>query len=211
MMRPMSWFMAAIYDRVMGDTEAAGLGEWRTELLAHTSGAVLELGSGTGVNIGLYPEAVTQVVYTEPDTNMRKRLLVRLDEQPDPRATVSDCSAETLPFDDASFDCVVSTLVLCSVDDPAASLAEAHRVLRPDGRLVFIEHVCAPDNPGRLRWQRRIEPFWKFLADGCHLTRDTAAAIEKTGFEITDLTRASMRKAPPFVRPTIRGVAVKRA
>lgn len=207
----MSWLMATLYDRLMRDTEAAGLGAWRAELLGQTAGRVLELGSGTGVNLPLYGEQVSDVVFTEPDRTMRRQLEARLAEIQDPRMTITDCAAETLPFADGSFDWVVSTLVLCSVRDPAASLAEAHRVLRPGGGLVFIEHVCAHDHPERARWQRRIEPIWKWLADGCHLTRDTASALTEAGFHFDSITRGSIRKAPPFVRPSIRGIARKAA
>jgi ubiquinone/menaquinone biosynthesis C-methylase UbiE len=96
--------------------------------------------------------------------------------------------------------------VLCSVKDPAASLAEIRRVLRPGGRYVFLEHV-ASDDPTRLRWQKRIEPAWRVLADNCHVTRRTEESIRAAGFAIERITRESVRKALPIVRPSIRGVA----
>jgi ubiquinone/menaquinone biosynthesis C-methylase UbiE len=100
----------------------------------------------------------------------------------------------------------VSTLVLCSVRDVTRCLAEMKRVLRPEGKLVFWEHVAAED-PDRLAWQRRTEPLWRLVAGNCHLCRDTARAIEDAGFRFQRMTKESARKALPIVRPTIRGVA----
>lgn len=205
----MSWFMASLYDRVMRETEAAGLGEWRAELLGQTEGRVLELGAGTGANLALYPNAVRELLLQEPDRHMRRQLQSRLRATPDQRVKVLESVAERLPFADGALDWVVSTLVLCSVSEPARCLHEVARVLRPGGALVFIEHVCAHDNPSRLSWQRRMEPLWKRVAGGCHLTRDTAALIEAAGLTFESLERASLRKAPPIVRPCVRGVARK--
>src|SRR5262249_24588779 len=119
-----------------------------------------------------------------------------------------DAHAENLPFPDGEFDCVVSTLVLCSVDDPERSIAEIKRVLKPGGKFVFLEHVLAEDDPGRLRWQRRIEPIWKRVTGNCHMTRDTLGMIERAGFCVSEVKRESLRKAFPLVRPSIRGIAV---
>lgn len=204
----MAFFLAAIYDRFMAKAERAALGEWRRVLLAPLAGEVLEVGAGTGVNLAHYSAAVTRLVLAEPDPYMRRRLSVRAKEQG--RAEVVDAPAEKLPFADASFDVVVSTLVLCSVASLDGALAEMRRVLRPGGRLVFIEHVAAWDRPDRLKWQRRIEPVWKLFAGNCHLTRTTAEAIETAGFDLTEVKRESVRKALPWVRPSVRGVATKR-
>jgi SAM-dependent methyltransferase len=120
-------------------------------------------------------------------------------------------SAGRLADADGSFDVVVSTLVLCSVPDQPAALVELRRVLRPGGRLAFLEHVAAVDRPGRLRWQQRLEPVWKRLAGGCHLTRRTAEAVGGAGFTLGEITRESARKAAPVVRPTVRGHATATA
>ena len=181
----------------------------RATLLGQATGRVLEIGGGTGVNLQYSPEGLERVVVTEPDPGMKRQLDQRFEELGKSEFETVDAVAETLPFEDASFDTVVSTLVFCTVDDPVQSLKEVHRILRPGGALIFIEHVHAHDNPGRARWQRRLEPVWKTFAGGCHLTRDTLAMIEATGFNVDDLTRESIRKAPPFIRPSIRGVALK--
>ena len=101
---------------------------------------------------------------------------------------------------------MVATLVLCTVADPGSALAEIRRVLRPGGLYVFLEHV-ASDDASRLRWQRRLEPAWRVLADGCHVTRRTEASIRDAGFTIDHIERESVRKALPILRPSIRGVA----
>ncbi|MBX3222696.1 MAG: methyltransferase domain-containing protein [Labilithrix sp.] len=205
----MSWLFATVYDPFMRRTEEACLAEWRRDLLGalpERAGRVLEIGAGTGANVALYPRTLERLVLTDADEHM----LVRLRRRPDTaHAEIVRASAGALPFEDASFDAVVSTLVLCSVPDPMAALGEIRRVLRPGGALIFLEHVAAEDAPARLRWQRRIEPLWSRLAGNCHLTRDTASAIERAGFTFETLTRESMRKSLPIVRPTIRGVARK--
>jgi ubiquinone/menaquinone biosynthesis C-methylase UbiE len=205
----MSWMLTAIYDRFMRQSEEACLTAWRAELLEPVRGRVLEIGAGTGANLPHYGDGVTRLVLAEPDPHMRKRLgRVMAGHERHP-VSLSRAPAEALDFPDGAFDAVVSTLVLCSVADPHRALAEVHRVLEPGGRLVFIEHVAAPDNPDRLRWQRRIQPVWKYIAGNCHCARDTAAAMREAGFDIRSLARASVRKALPWVRPSIRGFAVK--
>lgn len=201
--------MAALYDRLTSASEAACLQQWRAELLAGLRGDVLEVGAGTGVNLPFYPPGLTRLVLSEPDRHMRRQLKAKRQPTDAVPWELSDASLDDLPFPADAFDAVVGTLVLCSVPRPAQALAEIHRVLKPGGRFVFLEHVAAEDRPGRLRWQRRVEPLWKRLAGGCHLTRRTADAIIAAGFAIPTIKRESMRKAWPLVRPTIRGVAVK--
>ena len=203
----MSWVSSKIYDRVMADTEEAALGEWRRELLSQAGGKVLEVGAGTGVNLPLYPSEVARLVITEPDRHMRARLQEK-GALPARAELLADAVGE-LRMKDESIDTVVCTLVLCSVADPPAALRDLFRVLRPGGKLLFIEHVAADSNPGRLAWQRRIEPVWKRVAGNCHLTRNTTAEIERAGFELASVRRESLRKALPWVRPSVRGVAVK--
>jgi SAM-dependent methyltransferase len=200
----MAWLMAKIYDRFMAGTEEACLGAWRTELLRSASGEVLEIGAGTGVNLPLYGPAVTRLFLTEPDVHMR----ARLEEKRGAHAVeIGAGTAGALAVPDGSFDTVVGTLVLCSVEDPAAALADIWRVLRPGGLYLFMEHVAAEEQSSRRRWQGRIEPVWKRLAGNCHVTRDTEQAIRGAGFDIESIDRQSMRKAPPWIRPSIRGMA----
>lgn len=207
----MGRLFAAVYERMIAASEEACVRDWRRELLADLHGEVLELGTGTGLNVAHYPATVTRLVLTEPDRHMRARLEARLAAEPPAPAVVEvvDAAVDRLPFDDASFDAVVATLVLCSVPDQRRALQEVRRVLRPGGRFVYLEHVAADHKPDRLKWQRRIEPVWKHLAGGCHLTRSTLQVIEGAGFDVDGNRRESMRKANPLVRTTERGVAVK--
>ena len=205
----MSWLLTRFYDRLMQESELACLAQWRSELLASVEGNIVEIGAGTGANLTHYSSGVRRLFLCEPDVHMRQRLASRVESLPHLRCELLSTSASSLPLADAVCDAAVSTLVLCSVEDPASALGELWRVLRPGGSLLFIEHVQAPRGSPRRRWQNRIEPVWKRLAGNCHLTRDTASAIEAAGFETVSLERASIRKAMPVARPSIRGRAVK--
>ena len=199
-------FFAAVYERSLAATEEAGLRERRRELLARASGRTLELGAGTGLNLDHYPESVTELVLSEPFEPMARRLRERLGESGRDAAVVV-AGAESLPFPAEDFDTVVATLVLCTVDDLAATLAEVERVLRPGGRLLFCEHVRSHD-PGLARWQDRLERPWGFIGHGCHPNRDTVAAIGSSPLVLEDVERGKLRKAAPIVRPLVVGSAV---
>jgi ubiquinone/menaquinone biosynthesis C-methylase UbiE len=205
----MSWLMAAVYDRFMRASEEACLAQWRAELLRDLSGAVLEVGAGTGVTLPHYPKSIARLVLSEPDAHMRRKLQKKVDSSALRNIEISDASLDSLPFKAGEFDAVICSLVLCSVPDQPAALAAIARVLKPGGRLLFLEHVAADGRPGRLKWQRRVEPVWKHLMGTCHLTRRTEAAIAAAGFEIERIQRESIRKALPIVRPSIRGLARK--
>jgi ubiquinone/menaquinone biosynthesis C-methylase UbiE len=171
---------AALYDPVGASAERRWMGGRRRRLLAGARGAVLEIGGGTGANLAHYRD-VDRVTIAEPDPFMRNKIGPKLVDARVP-VEVASAGAEALPFPDGSFDTVVSTLVLCTVPDQEAALDEVRRVLRPGGRLLFIEHVRATGSAAR--WQDRLEPLWRRLLGGCHPNRDTVAAIEEAGFEI---------------------------
>jgi ubiquinone/menaquinone biosynthesis C-methylase UbiE len=206
-------FFAAIYDRVMSSSEEAGLTDMRAELLAQASGRTLELGAGTGLNLAHYGDGVTELVLTEPDEFMARRLRERVERESRAGGAteVLEAGAEDLPLEDSSVDTVVSTLVLCTVESPERALAEVERVLRPEGRLLYIEHVISPDSPSLERWQHRLERPWGWIAGGCHPNRDTAGLLERSGLEASALERDEFPKAPPLARPLIRGVATRPA
>lgn len=172
---------AACYDLMLSSMERRFLGRRRHELLETLTGRVLDIGAGTGANLTYYRDAA-EVTLAEPDGAMRSRLSAKLGTASVP-VRVSDAPAEELPFADGSFDAVVSTLVLCTVEDPARALAEIRRVLAPGGRLVLLEHVRGGETLAR--WQDRLTPMWRHLAAGCHLNRDTRAAVERAGFTLT--------------------------
>jgi SAM-dependent methyltransferase len=210
---------ARYYDRALKATEENGLGEMRAALLAEARGRVVEIGAGTGVNVDLYGPGIEDLTLVEPDQHMAARLRERLqggeggdgpagpvDGAPAPRRLV-EAPAEALPFADDTFDTGVATLVLCTVPDPVAAMAELARVLKPGGRLLFIEHVRS-DDADRARWQDRLEKPWRFMADGCHCNRDTAATLAASAFRVERLDHGKMPKAIPIVRPLIRGTAV---
>src|SRR3990172_8879487 len=156
----MGRLIAAVYDRLTQASEVACLQQWRAELLRDLTGAVLEVGAGTGLNLPFYPPALTRLVLSEPDAHMRRKLSQKARAQNWGRAEVLDASLEDLPIPDDAFDAVVGTLVLCSVARLDHALAQIRRVLKPRGRFVFLEHVAAEDRPRRLRWQHRLEPLW---------------------------------------------------
>ncbi|HVT00401.1 MAG TPA: class I SAM-dependent methyltransferase [Solirubrobacterales bacterium] len=199
---------ARFYDRALKATEENGLGEMRAALLAAARGRVVEIGAGTGVNLDLYGAGVEDLTLVEPDPHMGARLRQRLEAGggPPPRRLVA-APAEALPFADDTFDTAVATLVLCTVPDPPAAVAELARVLKPGGRLLFVEHVRSED-PDRSRWQDRLEKPWRFIADGCYCNRDTEADLRASAFTIEELEHGKMPKAMPIVRPLIRGSAV---
>ena len=196
---------AAMYDRMLARTERDGLSAHREALLSAAGGDVLEIGGGTGANLAFYGSGVGTLTITEPETPMMRRLQKKLGgSRPD--AKVVPAPAEDLPFNDDSFDVAVSTLVLCTVDDQPGALRELRRVLRPGGKLLFIEHVRS-DDPKLARWQDRMMPFNVRFAHGCHCNRPTLDGIRDAGFEVTEVENDTLKHAPPFVRPLIVGVA----
>ncbi len=194
---------AAMYDRMSKGTEEAGLGAHRRSLLSQASGRVLEIGAGTGRNLPFYGEDV-ELTLVEPGEPMARRLEQRLEEHGRPVELVR-APAEALPFEDGTFDVVVSTLVLCAVDDQARALAEARRVLKPGGTLLFIEHLRS-DEPKLARRQDRMNRVNRLVAR-CDCNRSTLDAIRAAGFTIDEIEHDELQKVPTFVRPLAVGAA----
>jgi ubiquinone/menaquinone biosynthesis C-methylase UbiE len=201
---------AAVYDAALAGQEKAGLAARRAEVLREARGRVMEIGAGTGLNLPHYREHVSELVLFEPEAPMAKRLRARAAS--DSRATVveGDGDPERLPFDADRFDCVVSTLVLCTVPDARATLREIDRVLVSGGRLLFIEHVRTPDDPKLAQWQDRVNPLQRRIAHGCNCNRDTPSLLESSPLTVERLERWQLPKAPPHVRPAIVGSARSR-
>jgi ubiquinone/menaquinone biosynthesis C-methylase UbiE len=179
--------MASLYDRyVLPRLLNAACGakpvmKQRAKIVPKAEGRVLELGVGLGRNLAFYdPDRVRELVGVDPSPQLRA-LAMAAERDPRLAVRIEAGSAEALPFEDRSFDTVVCTFTLCSVCAPPQALAEARRVLKPGGRLLFCEHGLAPD-PEVVKWQRRVEPLWKRIAGGCHLTRPIASAIGAAGF-----------------------------
>jgi ubiquinone/menaquinone biosynthesis C-methylase UbiE len=199
---------ALTYDRQLARAEDAGLRALRLRLLAGAGGDVLEIGGGTGANLTCYGPAVRSLTVTEPAPPMLRRLERRVREQR-PATRVLRAPAEDLPFEDGSFDVAVSTLVLCGVGDQPRALRELHRVLRPGGRLLFLEHVRSAD-PGTARLQDRVNWLNRLMVC-CDCNRPTLDAIRRSGFTVTELEHTALPEAPAYVRPTILGSAARSA
>jgi ubiquinone/menaquinone biosynthesis C-methylase UbiE len=197
--------IAAVYDRMTAASECEGLADRRRELLGSARGRVLEVGAGTGINLEHYGEGIEELVLTEPEPAMVRKLEQRLREL-GRDARIVEADAEALPFADDSFDIVVCTLVLCSVEDPGRALDEVRRVLRPGGSFLFLEHVRS-DDPRTARLQDRINPIWHFVANGCNCNRPTLSSIEGS-FAVDEVERGEVPRAPRFARPLVSGRAV---
>ena len=176
----------------------------RRGLLADVHGRVVEIGAGTGLNIAEYPDDVADLVLTEPDASMRRRLERRL-KSSGRVAQIVDAPAQCLPFDDASVDTVVSTLVLCTVGDPGATLREIARVLRPGGQLLFVEHVRATSRVLAACQDYLFRP-WRAFACGCCCNRRTVELMRANGFDVA-ANAAVWRAMPAVVHPIVAGRA----
>jgi ubiquinone/menaquinone biosynthesis C-methylase UbiE len=196
---------AAVYDRMMAAAEEAGLADHRRRLLATAAGRVLEIGGGTGANLPFFGNGVAELVIAEPEEPMARRLERKLTGYRIPTRVVR-APAEQLPFDGESFDDVVCTLVLCTVADPVRALSEVRRVLKPQGRLLLIEHVRSED-AGLARWQDRLRGPWAWFGCGCQCNRATVESLRAGGFSVAELRRESFPKALSIVRPLVVGPA----
>lgn len=203
-MKGHKWF-AARYDSLLAPQEKKYLGAVREDLLAGLSGAVLEIGAGTGANFPYYRNGA-QVTATEPDPYMLERGRKRAGEV-SADIDLQQVAVEELPFPDESFDFAVSTLVMCSVQEPARAVSEIKRVLKPGGELRLYEHVRHEGAFGALV-QDVITPVWGWFGAGCHPNRDTARVVREAGFEVVS-ARREMAPVPRFIpsRPHLRLIA----
>lgn len=178
----------------------------RSQIVPAAEGRVLEVGFGAGPNLEFYdPLKVERLFALEPSEGMRRKAARAIAAAPVP-VEVIDLSAEAIPLEDASMDTVVLTYTACTIPDVNAALAEMRRVLKPGGRFLFSEHGRAPD-AGVYKWQRRIEPVWKPIAGGCHLTRQIDDLITGAGFSIDRMEAGYLPKSPKFASFNYAGAA----
>ena len=189
------WYAETVFPQIVervGGPEAHAL---RDRCVRAAKGRVLEIGLGTGASLKSYGPEVEHLSVVEPSAGMHALASTRLAACAF-ETSVHTLGAETLPFDDDSFDSIVSVWTLCSVDDPRAVLAELRRVLSPGGRFHFLEHVRS-DDPAVARWQRRLDPLQRVFACGCNLTRDTEADIRASGFTLESIEHIDCPDMPP--------------
>ena len=183
------------------------LTELRKNALADVGGDILEVGFGTGLNLAHYPEHVRRITTVDPNPGMDKLASKRIAAsgiEVDRRTL----SGESMTFDEGAFDCVVSTWTMCSIAEVDRALGEVYRVLRPGGRLIFLEHGLSED-PEVQKWQRRLNPIERLLADGCRLDLDVEAVVRVQPFGRVEVERFVMEKLPRTHGTMYRGSAVK--
>ena len=202
---PGSKLSARLYEPFLWVGEKTGFERWRRKVVGQASGSVLELGAGTGLNLKHYPAGLERLVLVEPDFHKAK-LLAEKQAPAGVDVEIVRAPGEMLPFDDGTFDMVIETLVLCTVADPEATAAEIRRVLKPDGRFLFMEHVRS-DGPRLGPWQDRMEKTWMKIADGCHCNRRTVPMLRASGFEVEVTAEQDKFPMPPVARPIVSGVA----
>lgn len=202
---PGSKLSARLYEPFLWVGEKTGFERWRRKVVGQASGSVLELGAGTGLNLKHYPAGLERLVLVEPDFHKAK-LLAEKQAPAGVGVEIVRAPGEMLPFEDGTFDMVIETLVLCTVADPEATAAEIRRVLKPDGRFLFMEHVRS-DGPRLGPWQDRMEKTWMKIADGCHCNRRTVPMLRANGFEVEVTAEQDKFPMPPVARPIVSGVA----
>ncbi|MGO9464249.1 MAG: class I SAM-dependent methyltransferase [Isosphaeraceae bacterium] len=204
----MGFYSRVIFPRLcewaMSDPKMAAL---RGEALAQVGGEVLEIGFGTGLNLGHYSSQVRRIAAVDPGEGMNRLARKRI-AQSRIEVDLHTQSAEGLPFEPETFDWVVSAWTLCSIPDAAQAVSEVYRALRPGGQFVFLEHGLS-DDPGVRRWQRRLNPIQRLIGDGCRLDVDVDAVIRSQPFRNVALERFLLDKTPRTHGSMYRGVAVK--
>lgn len=196
---------AFLYDTGFVLAEKRGLRKIRVELLSQANGKVVELGAGTGLNLAHYPVHVEELLLTEPDPFMAAKLRKRTSSSP-LNISIVEASADSLPVESESVDTVVCTLVLCTVPNPEKTIQEISRVLRPDGRFIFAEHVRSENR--RTAWlQDKFNTSWGWYACGCNCNRDTVATMRNSSLRVIELRKDRLRWISPLVHPLVVGVA----
>jgi ubiquinone/menaquinone biosynthesis C-methylase UbiE len=192
------------YDRLMDKPFWA---KYRQEQLASVDGEILEIGVGTGLNLPHYPEHVKRITTADPNPGMNKKLQRRIDET-GIEVDKQIISSESLPFDEGAFDCVVSTITLCSIPDVTQAMSELFRVLKPGGRILFLEHGLSPDAKV-VKWQRRMNWLQRIVGDGCTLTLDVPELLSTQPFTSVEIDNFYMEETPKTHGFMYRGVATK--
>ena len=207
---PSSPFLAAIYDPATAFFERTLLRPHREYLVTELDGAVLDIGAGTGAMFPYFDavaDASTEFHATEPDPHMRQQATEKANAQTTP-IRIESAPAEALPYDDATFDVVIASMVFCTIPKVESAVSEIGRVLKPGGELRFFEHVI--DDGWRARVQSALAPLWKRLAGGCHLTRQTGSRlVADRSFDVVEINRLNLGVTP--VRPFVRGRLRKRS
>ena len=188
-----NWLFSRLLDRAMRNR---ALERYRRATVGAARGIVLEIGVGSGLNLGHYPANVGHVYALDPSAELLAMARRRAAQAAVPVKLIR-ASGEQLPFPDAVFDTVVMTWTLCSIPNPTAALTEMGRVLKPSGQVLFVEHGLSPE-PGVAHWQRRLTPCWSRFSGGCHLDRKADDLIRAAGFEITALETGYMRGPKPW-------------
>jgi ubiquinone/menaquinone biosynthesis C-methylase UbiE len=202
------WYEDRIFPRLL-DWATRPLARDREALIAQAHGRVLELGVGNGANFPFYSSLATEVHGIEPADALLAEARQCAASQTDPgRFNLIQAGAEALPYPDDHFNCVIACLVFCTIPDAVGAARETLRVLKPGGALLVLEHV-AHEQPLWQRGQRLIEPVWKPMACGCHLSRDTLSLFERTGFDTSELRRWQHPKIPRLAGFMLSGKAIK--
>jgi ubiquinone/menaquinone biosynthesis C-methylase UbiE len=207
----MGWYSNYLFpwivDKVMSNKVMI---QQRRQVLAAAQGRVLEIGFGTGLNLPHYPASVRSLTIVDPNAGMHRRAARRLADSPIPLEAIQLRAEDQLPVAENSFDTAVSTWTMCSIPNLAGALAELARVLRPGGRLIFVEHGLSSE-PAIARWQNRLNPINMRIGDGCHLNRDIARFIDDSPLVLERCDRFYLPRTPRIHGFTYRGSAIKAA
>jgi ubiquinone/menaquinone biosynthesis C-methylase UbiE len=204
----MGWYSRIVFPRLCDLLlDRPWLARYRREQLAAVGGRILELGIGTGLNLPHYPAQVRSITAIDPNPGMAK-LLARRSKRAGVAIDLRIARGERLPFQDASFDSVVSTLTMCSIVDVRQAMLEVHRVLRPGGRFVFFEHGLSPE-PAVQKWQARLNWVQRILADGCRLDLDVRRLLEPLRYRELKMDSFYLTAIPRTHGFVYRGVATK--